>query len=74
MQPVCNGHGDAHQHGCKRYGAGIRSGLSFPEVVAQSLPEIASDPEGFDRAAFHDVMNSTIVTFFKQALSDCVGK
>ncbi len=44
----------------------------FPEVVAQSIPEIASDPEGFDRAAFHDVMNSTIVTFFKQALSDCV--
>jgi predicted dienelactone hydrolase len=44
----------------------------IPEVVAQSIPEIASDPEGFDRAAFHDVMNSTIVTFFKQALSDCV--
>ncbi len=44
----------------------------IPEVVAQSIPEIASDPEGFDRAAFHDVMNSTIVTFFKQALSDCM--
>ncbi len=44
----------------------------IPEVVARSIPEIASDPEGFDRAAFHDVMNSTIVTFFKQALSDCV--
>ena len=44
----------------------------FPEVVAQSIPEIASDPEGFDRAAFHDEMNGTIVTFFKQALSDCV--
>ena len=44
----------------------------IPDVVAQSIPEIASDPEGFDRAAFHDVMNSTIVTFFKQALSDCV--
>ncbi len=42
----------------------------LPEVVAQSIPEIASDPEGFDRAAFHDVMNSTIVTFFKQALSN----
>ena len=43
-----------------------------PEVVAQSFPEFASDPEGFDRAAFHDVMNSTIVMFFKQALSGCV--
>lgn len=42
----------------------------LPEVVAQSIPEIASNPEGFDRAAFHDVMNSTIVTFFKQALAD----
>jgi hypothetical protein len=44
----------------------------IPEVVAQSIPEIASDPEGFDRVAFHDVMNSTIVTFLKQALSDCM--
>ena len=44
----------------------------IPEVVAQGNPEIASDPEGFDRAGFHDVMNSIIVTFFKQALSDCV--
>jgi predicted dienelactone hydrolase len=45
----------------------------IPEVVAQRIPRIASDdPEGFDRAAFHDVMNSTIVAFFKQALSDCV--
>lgn len=44
----------------------------IPEVVARSIPEIASDPDGFDRAAFHDVMNRTIVTFFKQALSDCV--
>ena len=44
----------------------------FPEVVAQSIPEIASDPVGFDRAAFHSMMNSTIVTFFKQAFSDCV--
>ena len=44
----------------------------FPEAVAQGIPEIASDAEGFDRAAFHDEMNGTIVTFFKQALSDCV--
>lgn len=45
----------------------------IPEVVAQSVPRIASDPEGFDRAAFHEVKNSTIVTFFKQALSGCVA-
>ena len=42
----------------------------IPEVVARSIPEIAANPEGFDRAAFHDEMNSTIVTFLKQALSD----
>lgn len=56
--------------------------LSFiapvPEVVAQSL----AGPERFDRAAFHEEMNrraalheemnSTIVTFFKQAFSECV--
>ena len=41
------------------------------EVGAQSYPEIWSDPEGFDRAAFHDVMNSTIVTFFREAFVDC---
>ena len=44
--------------------------VPLPEIVAQSIPKIASDPEGFDRAAFHDVMNSTIVTFFKKALSN----
>ena len=42
------------------------------EVVAQRIPKIASDPPGFDRAAFHEEMNRTIVAFFKQALSDCV--
>jgi len=46
--------------------------VPLPEVVARSIPEIASNPEGFDRAAFHDVMNSTIVTFFKQTLADSV--
>lgn len=42
----------------------------LPDAVAQSNPRIATDPEGFDRAAFHDQMNRTIVTFFKQALAD----
>ena len=50
----------------------------FPESVGRSL----FGPRHFDRAAFHeemnrraaihDVMNSTIVTFFKQALSESV--
>ena len=49
----------------------------IPESVARDL----AGPGGFDRAAFdkamkrratlHDGMNSTIVTFFKQAFSDC---
>ena len=46
----------------------------FPEVVAMGLPEIASDPEGFDRAGFHEAMNRSIVAFFEQALSDCVAR
>ncbi len=45
----------------------------IPESIAQSIPEFASDAEGFDRAAFHIEMNRTIVTFFKQALSECVA-
>ena len=43
-----------------------------PEAIAQRIPRIAYDPPGFDRAAFHEEMNRTIVAFFKQALSDCV--
>ncbi len=49
----------------------------LPESVGRSL----AGPEGFDpaafheemnrRAALHEEMNRTIVTFFKQALSDC---
>ena len=51
----------------------------LPESVGQSL----AGPAGFDRADFHQEMkrraalheeiNRTIVTFFKQSLSDCVG-
>ena len=49
----------------------------IPESVGRSL----AGPEGFDpaafrkemirRAALHEEMNRTIVTFLKQALSDC---
>lgn len=42
----------------------------LPAGATESAPRIATDPEGFDRAAFRDQMNPTIVTFFKQALSD----
>lgn len=44
----------------------------IPEADAPYMPEFASDPPDFDRAAFHEEMNRTIVAFFKQALSDCV--
>ena len=43
----------------------------IPEAIAKRVPRIAYDQPGFDRAAFHDQMNRTIVTFFKQALADC---
>lgn len=42
----------------------------IPDVIAQKIPKIASDPEGFDRVEFHDDMNSTIVAFFERSLSN----
>lgn len=45
-----------------------------PEAIAERVPRIAFDQPGFDRAAFHDEMNRTIVTFLKQALADCVKR
>ena len=32
-------------------------------------PEICSDPDGFDRAAFHGTMNASVVAFFDKHLS-----
>ena len=56
--------------------------LSFIAPIPESIGRRLAGPGRFDRAAFHeemnrraaihDVMNSTIVTFFKQALSDSV--
>ena len=45
----------------------------LPDAVARSVPEIASDPPGFDRAVFHDAMNGTIVAFLREAFLDCAG-
>ncbi len=54
--------------------------FSFLAPFPESVGKILAGPEGFDAAAFHDEMtrraalhedmNRTIVTFFKQALSD----
>jgi predicted dienelactone hydrolase len=44
----------------------------FPEAIARSVPELAFDAPGFDRVAFHEAMNGTIVTFFKKTLSACM--
>jgi predicted dienelactone hydrolase len=35
---------------------------------AVKVPELCSDPEGFDRAAFHTVMNAEVVKFFDRNL------
>ena len=55
--------------------------FSFIAPIPESLGRNLAGPSGFDRSAFqeamnrraaiHDVMNGTIVTFFKQALSHC---
>ena len=56
--------------------------LSFLAPLPESVGKSLAGPERFDRAAFHaemnrraalhEEMNGTIVTFFKQAFSDCV--
>jgi len=33
------------------------------------LPELCTDPPGFDRAAFHETFNKSIVEFFKARLA-----
>jgi predicted dienelactone hydrolase len=46
--------------------------LSFVASVPESVGESLAGREPFDRAAFHEEMNRRIVTFFRQAFSDCV--
>jgi dienelactone hydrolase len=56
--------------------------FSFIAPISESLGKRLAGPEGFDRAAFHEEMicrtalheemNRTIVTFFRQAFSDCM--
>ena len=47
---------------------------SFLAPIPESVGKRLVSPESFDRVAFHEEMNRTIVTFFKQAFSDCVEK
>ncbi len=57
--------------------------FSFVAPAPESVGESLAGPEPFDRAAFreemnrraalHEEMNRRIVTFFKQAMSDCVA-
>lgn len=43
--------------------------LSFTAPCgAVQIPELCTDPEGFDRAAFHKSMNATVVEFFDRTL------
>ncbi len=43
--------------------------LSFTAPCgAVRVPELCTDPEGFDRAAFHESMNVKVVAFFDRAL------
>jgi predicted dienelactone hydrolase len=41
---------------------------TFPKVLKLVAGEAAQDPEGFDRDAMHEVMNSEIVGFFDRRL------
>src|SRR5207253_7988876 len=37
-----------------------------PPAMAQAMPEICSDPAGFDRAAFHADFNAKVLAFFRE--------
>lgn len=39
-------------------------------ALAQAVPFICHDPEGFDRAAFHGEFNASVVAFFKARLPE----
>ncbi|MCU4179385.1 alpha/beta hydrolase family protein [Bosea sp. BH3] len=39
-----------------------------PAELAQSAPDLCSDPPGFDRAAFHADFNASVLTFLKAQL------
>jgi predicted dienelactone hydrolase len=41
---------------------------SFPPALKIIAGEAARDPDGFDRGAFHEVMNREIVEFFRRTL------
>lgn len=43
----------------------------FPPVIAQSLPEIAGDYEGFDRGVFHEGFATEVSDFFASTLTNC---
>jgi len=40
-----------------------------PEALRSIVPEICTDPSGFDRAAFHETMNAEVVRFLRAALA-----
>jgi len=41
---------------------------SFPSVLKIVVGEAARDPDGFDRDAFHEVMNREVIAFFNRTL------
>ena len=47
--------------------------LSFLAPALTPPDSSRSDPEGFDRAAYHETMNGTVVSFFREAFADCPG-
>jgi predicted dienelactone hydrolase len=38
------------------------------DALARAVPPICEDPPGFDRAAFHQRLNASVVAFFNRAL------
>jgi predicted dienelactone hydrolase len=42
--------------------------IPCPLALAQAVPEIATDPPGFDRVAFHKEFNASVLAFFRAEL------
>ena len=44
--------------------------IPCPPALAEAIPEICTDPPGFDRVAFHKQFNADVLAFFRAQLGD----
>ncbi len=44
--------------------------MPCPPALAEAVPDICTDPAGFDRGAFHKDFDSQVLAFFRKTLSE----